>query len=167
MAVKLSLVRLRELLDYDPATGLFSWKRAVGRNVKTDVWIAGSKQSGGYLRIRIERQLYYAHRIAWFYMTGAWPPGDIDHVNGTRTDNRFANLREASRSENLRNKGMRANNTSGYKGVCFDKRKGQWRSTITVHKKQTHIGYFATPEQAYAAYCAAAEAHHGEFARTA
>lgn len=89
------------------------------------------------------------------------------HINGNVSDNRIENLRDATQSNNLCNKRMQSNNTSGYKGVGWHKAAGRWVARITIRKQHTHLGLFDTPEEAYAAYCKAAEKLHGEFARLA
>ena len=96
-------------------------------------------------------------------MTGKWPENDIDHINVARGDNRFSNLREATRSENLRNRGAQKNNTSGFKGVSWQKSSRKWDARINIHGKVVHLGYFDDPEDAYQAYCQAAKELHGEF----
>lgn len=161
----LTHARLTQLFHYDPDTGLFSWKISTAICVKVG-GIAGSETERGYVRIMIGNKHYKAHRLAWFYVTGEWPSDQIDHINGNRSDNRFANLREASHAENVRNRGLQVNNTSGFKGVHFLKCTGRWRSYITVNSKKKHLGYFDTAEEAHAAYCKAAEKYHGEFANT-
>lgn len=90
--------------------------------------------------------------------TGDWPTDQIDHINGDKGDNRIANLREATNAENNRNTGAGQANTSGFKGVCWDKAKGKWRAQIEIDGRGAHLGYFTTPE---AAYVASAAKHHG------
>ena len=90
---------------------------------------------------------------------------DVDHINGDGLDNRRANLRLATRSQNMCNRGPNANNKSGYKGVSWMPKLGKWRATIVVNGKQTHLGLFSTPEDAHATYCDAAKRLHGSFWR--
>jgi hypothetical protein len=157
--------RLRELLDYNQETGVFT-QRLNRTGVKAGA-IAGTNHCMGYRTIRLEGRDYLAHRLAWLYMTGAWPTHQIDHINGVKDDNCFANLREATHAENNRNTGRRSDNTSGFKGVIFDRRNGgRWRAYIQKNGRMRHIGGFDTPEEAHKAYCEAAREHHGEFART-
>ena len=157
--------RLRELLHYDPLTGIFL--RLVSANSRVKVGdIAGSlHKATGYRRIQIDGRDYMAHRLAWFYVTGEWPTADIDHWNLNRTDNRFCNLREATNSENHANMRARADNTSGFKGVYFHKPNRKWVTQITVIGKRIYLGSFDTKGSAHAAYAAAAKQHFGEFAR--
>ena len=157
---------LREILHYDPETGYFRWKVATSRAIKTGA-IAGCADGEGYLEIGIFRRKYLTHRLAWLYQTGSWPEGEIDHVNGIRNDNRFVNLRPATRSQNQQNTRRQINNTSGFKGVSWFEPTRRWKAYINLRRKQIHLGYFDTPEEAHAAYCAASEALHREFGRTA
>src|SRR5579864_3559439 len=108
----LTLTRLYEVLDYRPETGLFIWKINTGKRRMAGKQ-AGCKMVRGYHTLSIDRIQYTAHRVAWFYMTGDWPPDDIDHINGVRTDNRFCNLRLATKRDNSFNKGPLPSNKSG------------------------------------------------------
>ena len=153
---------LKELLHYDPEMGLFTWKVSRGPIARPGV-VAGSINKGGYHKINIGGRKYSTHRLAWLYVIGQWPDGEIDHVNCNPLDNRFANLREADRFGNTRNTKKRRDNTSGYKGV--GRKKGRWVARIWAGGKRKHIGYFDTAEAAYAAYVAEADKQHGEFAR--
>jgi hypothetical protein len=155
--------RLREILDYDPMTGVFTARIARSSNLPVGA-IAGCLRANGYITISICNQSYYGHRLAWLYVHGRWPDGEIDHINCIPSDNRLANLREATRAQNSRNMPVFRNNICGKKGVS--KRAGKWRANITKNKRRVHLGYFDTPEEAHAAYAAAARMHYGEFART-
>ena len=153
----LTAERLRALLHYDPETGVFTWRP--GRPRVADGATAGTVDGGGYIRIRIDGRKYAAHRLALLYVNGRWPPADTDHVNGDRTDNRTANLREATTSENMQNVRLaRAGNLSGFLGVTKAGRR--WTSEIRVHGRRIYLGCFATPEQAHAAYVEAKRIHH-------
>lgn len=156
--------RLREMLSYDPQIGEFRWKISPNGRMKAGA-IAG-KTSKGYRQIGVDGRLYAAHRLAWLYQTGKWPVDLIDHINCDPGDNRFCNLREASRSENARNSKLNARNTSGFKGVTWEKNAKRWMAQIQVNCKNNNLGLFDTPEEAHSAYIAAAEKLHGEFART-
>jgi hypothetical protein len=114
------------------------------------------------LSLRGHRAL--AHRVAWLYMTGEWPAGDIDHINNNRSDNRFSNLRPATRSLNIANSTKKKSNSSGFKGVSFSKANRKWFAKITVNYRQQSLGYFNTPQEAHAAYVHAAREAFGEFA---
>jgi hypothetical protein len=99
-------------------------------------------------------------------MTGDWPTAEIDHANGTRDDNRWSNLRSATRSQNLVNARKPSTNTSGLKGVSWDAERGNWRAYLTLNGRNKYLGRFADPAEAHRAYFAAARLHFGEFART-
>ncbi|MNT54080.1 AP2 domain protein [compost metagenome] len=91
-------------------------------------------------------------------------PNMVDHVNGNKLDNRRGNLRLCIKSENMHNRRAQKNNTSGFKGVSFDRRSGKFRAQIVVNKRHVHIGYYVNAEAAHAAYCVAAEKLHGQYA---
>lgn len=153
---------LLERMHYDHETGLFTWLKNVGGQKGKKGMIAGSLKIQGYVDIRFNGSIYKAHRLAWFYHYGKWPDGEIDHINGVKSDNRISNLRLATRAENLRNIGRRNKNTSGYKGVSRVGNK--WQARITANMKKIYIGLFDTREEAYAAYCKEAGKLHGDFA---
>jgi len=152
--------RLAELLDYDPETGLFVWRPRKGPAKRFNGKIAGAAHTKGYVRIVIDQKNYFAHRLAWFYVHGVWPPEDVDHINGVRNDNRIANLRLASRSENLANKVC----GSDRRGVCWHKKAKKWAVSVKAARKSHHIGLFDDLEEAVKAAARARENIHGEFA---
>jgi len=160
----LTAERLREVLDYDPATGLFRW-RITNSNSRGAGKVAGSTKVRSYRQIQIDRRRYCAHRLAWLYMHGAWPSGELDHKNCDSTDDRIANLRPASRQQNCAN--MRAKNATGLKGIDrrLNKSGVKWYAHIRVDGHLRHLGVFDSPERANAAYVAAACSIHGQFAR--
>jgi len=128
--------------------------------------------TNGYLQVGIRtnnRPTYYlAHRLIWKMMTGADPSDQIDHIDGDKLNNRWANLRQAENGPNLWNSKLRSDSGSGFKGVTRDARRAsqkKWRAKITVHGKTHHLGWFATPVEAHSARSAAAQKLHGEFAR--
>lgn len=158
--------RLKELLEYNPETGLFV--RLIGRsgpNARVGD-VAGCDNGKGYIRIYVDGTAYKGHRLAWFYVYGEWP-AEIDHINGDKSDNRLANLRSVTRSQNRMNVGAYKSNGSGYRGVNFDKATGKWKAQIQRDGRKRAIGYFGTPEDAKAAYDAEAERLHGEYRRAA
>lgn len=161
----LTYERVRELFYYDPETGEFRWKVSNTNRVKVGA-IAGGFDRHGHRRIKADGRFYGAHRLAWLYQTGKWPVALIDHINMVPDDNRFCNLREATKSQNNWNAGKPSTNKSGFKGVCWDKARRRWMAQIQAHGKNNHLGVFDTPEEAHAAYAAAANELHGEFART-
>jgi len=160
---KLTQSKLREVLSYDPETGVFLWLVAPNRRFRVGTR-AGGIYRVGYRYINLFRRAYLEHRLVWLYVHGEWPVSDIDHINRDPLDNRLANLRVATRSENNANTGLRRNNTSGFKGVSFHKKAGRWQARMTVNGRGRSLGLYATPEAAHAAYAAAAQTVHGEFA---
>lgn len=162
----LTAERLRELLHYDPETGVFTWLR--GRNCNAMAGdVAGTVNPKGYVVIFIDRRPYRAHRLAYLYMMNRWPPDEVDHRNGERADNRWTNLRPATRAENARNRRMRSTKAVPFKGVSWSIRDRRFFATIRVNGKQVFLPYRRTAEEAHADYVAAAIKHFGEFARTA
>lgn len=119
----------------------------------------------GYRRINVDGVKYYEHRLVWFYMTGEWPKNQIDHIDGDRLNNRFANLREATPCENARNTKIRKHNTSGIMGVVFDKSRNKWKAQITFKGRGICLGRFDDKEAARAAYEGAKAQLHGQFRR--
>lgn len=159
---------LRTILKYDPETGVFTrltstkaygGKREIGS-------VAGLLCPNGRWYIGIEGRRYAAHRLAWLYMTGDWP-SEVDHRDADPLNNRWLNLREATRAQNNSNVKLKSHNTSGIKGVCWDKKRGLWLAQIAVNKRHMHLGRFASKDDATDAYRRAAFKHHGEFARLA
>jgi hypothetical protein len=147
--------QLRELLDYDPTTGMFNWK--VNRGPVKIGDAAGCEGHHSYIVIMVLGRLYYAHRLAWFWMTGVWPASEIDHEDGDGGNNRFANLREASHAENHQNRGRenRPKKTSQFTGVCWSPETDKWRSYITLNGRFHGLGYFDREDEARAAYLSA------------
>ena len=154
---------LKEILDYDPETGIFRWKVSKNQHAKIGE-VAGTLHPSGYRYVKINEKPYPEHRLAWLYVYGKWPEDMIDHINGFKDDNRIENLREATRSENFCNRTKYNNNTSGIKGVCWHKISKKWQARIRINNKNKHLGLFDSPEEAYEAYCKAAKELHGEFA---
>ena len=138
--------QLREILEYQPDTGLFFWKTS-GKGIKKNRK-AGHLSKDGYIDIRIKNWLYPAHRVAWVMMTGSWPDNFVDHINRIRSDNRFVNLREATKAENAQNTDLPSNNTSGYKGVVWHKPNRNWCAQIFINKKHIHLGSFENLQDA-------------------
>ena len=150
---------LRELLDYDRDTGIFRWKVQVSIGVGAGS-IAGYLD-GKYWNLRIRGHNYRAHRVAWALTEGEWPPGEIDHRNRNRSDNRRSNLRLATHAENTRNCGLRRDNSSGVKGVEWYKATKKWRVSIRIGGKRISLGYFPTIEEAAAVRREADLIHYG------
>lgn len=154
--------RLRHCLEYNSETGAFIWLHPNSDRVRLGS-PAGTIQR--YLQIRLDGRRFLAHRLAWLYMTGGWPPKQIDHINGNKLDNRWNNLRLADPSQNNANCPARARNTSGFKGVTWHKRNRRWQAQIRVRGKPIYLGQFDKIEDAAQAYSRAAEDHFGEFSR--
>jgi hypothetical protein len=154
----LEAARLREVIDYEPETGVLRWRVDRANRVRAGD-LAGSAHVRGYWRIGIDGRDYLAHRLAWFHFHGTWPADRIDHVNGDRADNRIANLRSVSNSINQQNqRAARANNSVGLLGVSPNGKK--WSAEIKLNGRRTCLGTFPTPELAHAAYVSAKRAMH-------
>ena len=160
----LTAERLRHLLDYSPASGVFTWRISPSPRVKPGD-TAGTLNERGYLRIKIAGKHIPAHRLAFLWMTGEEPTDQVDHINGIRSDNRWENLRLATASQNQWNKGPQRNNTSGYRGVSYDNARRKWVAQIKVNGRKRKLGRFPTARKASAAYEAEAKRIHGEFYR--
>lgn len=161
---KLTLKRLKEALHYDPTTGLFTWLISAGSAVKGS--LAGSEKSDGYIEIGLDKSVYRAHRLAWLYTTGSCPKDQIDHVDGDRSNNRIANLREATPTQNQWNRAKSTNNTSGFKGVSWHKRRLKYQAHISRGSLgRKTLGFFDTPEEAYREVLRAQRKLHKEFQR--
>lgn len=155
------LEKLREALDYDPATGIFRWRFANHHHPIGG--IATHNGPRGYLATWCDGKIRPAHRVAWFYVTGEWPTGQIDHINRERADNRWANLRPATAHQNKFNRSLSRNNRSGVTGVDFLGRLTKWRAQIRIDGHCLHLGVFPSFDEAVAARKAAEEKHFGEF----
>lgn len=156
----------REFLEYDPETGDFTWK--VERNSHGGKIYPGRKAGGknnGYIQIKLFGRIYRAHHLAWLFVTGEWPPvgKDMDHANRDRADNRWANLRLASRSENNINRALSAQNISGCSGVTWNDEIGKWHARITKAGRIHLLGHFEDVNAAIAARKKAENAMYGEF----
>ena len=140
---------LKEKLDYNQETGIFT--RKISNNIKIKVGdIAGILHNSGYINIQINCKKYYAHRLAWLYVYGSLPKGQIDHINGIKTDNRIENLRDVTHSHNQQNTYKHRNGK--LIGASYHKQHKKWLSFITINGRMKTIGYFNTEEQAHDAY---------------
>lgn len=151
--------RLKELLHYNPISGEFTWVRSKGRAKAGS--IAGCADKDGYILIGIDRILYKAHRLAFLYITGSTPSDgvDVDHINMVTGDNKWDNLRLATRSQNRMNMPC--------KGFYYSSKQGKYRAIIQHNYKKIDLGGFDTEEEAVSAYNSAVELYHGEFGRKA
>jgi hypothetical protein len=157
----ITLARLREILHYDPNTGIWTWLSTLNK------WQVKGCEAGhihhGYVRFNIEGKRYYSHQLAFLYMTGVWPNPHPDHKDTNRSNNKWNNLRLATRRQNIANCCL--NGPSGYRGVSFIKTICRWRARITTESgKRLVLGDFSSKENAALAYNFAALEHFGEFA---
>lgn len=152
----------RMALDYNQCTGVFTWKAGRKFSGKS----AGSINSCGYKRIWIGNREFFAHRLAWLIVTGEWPKDEIDHINGVPGDNRWSNLREASRKQNQQNRRIHKSNRSGYKGVFKNRSGTTWSAQVYSDGKKIHVGCFQTAHEAHEAYKIASENLYREFSNT-
>lgn len=161
----LTAERLREVLDYDPDTGIFTWKMRIGSAVagKEAGCVVRYSDRLSYKQLQVDGRLDTAHRLAWLYVYGEWPSELIDHKDGDGLNNRIDNLRLANKAQNSINRGPQANNTSGYKGVTWYARRKKWMVRLKVSGRPIFLGYFDDKEDAAKAYRAAAEKHFGEY----
>jgi len=156
------LEELREYLDYNPDTGILTWKKS-SRGTKTGQE-AGSLKTNGYRQIQFKREKWFANRLVYYMHHGIDPlKNQVDHINRNRLDNRIENLRLVTPSQNLMNSGSYKNNTSGFKGVYWDKSKKEWRALIIVNGKRKHLGNFINKEDAIQAREEAEIKYFGDF----
>jgi len=156
----LTAERLRELLHYDPETGVFIWLVSTNGRIRVGD-VAGHLTAAGYRRIKIDGRCYFSQRLAWLYVHGVFPFNQSDHRNGQRDDNRLCNLRDVDHSGNMQNR-RRAHlqNKSGFLGVSLDKQRGKWTAIIQANGKKRNLGRFTSPELAHAAYLKAKRELH-------
>lgn len=156
--------KVREWLSYDPDTGVFRWR--VRRGCRAAGQVAGVSKHPGYITIRVDGVIYYAHRLAWAIMTGESPPLDreIDHIDGERANNRWSNLRLATSRQNKANTGLAVTNTSGARGVTYRKGRQKWQAQISVDNRCVYLGNFDSLEEAIVARREGERKYFGEFA---
>lgn len=158
----LTAERLREVVSYDPENGAFTWRKKTCRKVVPGA--PAGHLGTHYWTIGIDGKRYRAHRLAWLYAYGEFPSETIDHANGDYLDNRIANLRAASRRQNMANKRMHKNNACGVKGVYWCIQRHKWRASVRYQGRNKHVGFFESKEAAGEAYFAKAKEIFGEFA---
>ncbi|SRR6187397_3151000 len=168
---------LRECFDYDPASGVLTWKIRPRRHFdNANTWMRcnkhfAGKEAGtvdkvkGYRHVSVEGQDYKAHRVIWKWMTGVDPRVEIDHIDGDCANNRWSNLRAADYGEQRWNSSVLSTNTTGRRGVIWNKKLKKWQVAICVRAVRRHLGLFRSIDEASAAYEAAAREAHGRFYR--
>ena len=130
----ISYEKLHKMFTYNPETGLLKRKR--------NKQVVGTLNGKGYLDVSIEGKNHRVHRVCYCMYHGYWPENDIDHINQIKTDNRIKNLREVSRSCNMRNSKLHTNSSSGVKGVSWNKQRKKWKTYITINNKNIYVGFF-------------------------
>ncbi|UVN00183.1 MAG: zinc-binding loop region of homing endonuclease [Bacteriophage sp.] len=156
---------LKRILDYDPLTGVFRWKEKVSRKTVVGAIAGTIHKAQKRWQIQINGSIYKSARLAYYMHNGAEPVGEVDHKNMDTLDNRAENLRDASKGQNGMNKGLQANNTSGFKGVSYHKARGEFIAYAKANGKTHFAGWHKTAESAALAAKRARETLHGEFTR--
>lgn len=156
--------RVRALFNYNPSTGIFTRKIKTGRGTFQGQEI-GSWDLYGYKTTRIGKKSFKIHRLAWLYVHGVWPVGDVDHINGIRCDNRIENLRCVSRQVNLQNRRTASshNKTTGLLGVHLSRGRNRFCARISIDNKTMYLGVFSTAQEAHEAYVQAKRKLHPGF----
>lgn len=156
--------RLSEVLNYDQNTGIFTWRVSLAPRGPVGSQAGCVDKVCGRISIRIDGQLYLAHRLAWLYVYGVWPTNVLDHINRNPADNRIANLRDIKNNENLLNSLAHVDSESGIKGIRYDRGRDSWTVTITAKDKAPVRRRVKTKEEAIRVYASAVPKMHGEFA---
>jgi hypothetical protein len=164
---ELTCARLREVLNYDARTGIWIWRKSTGPRAKVGARAGNISLKDAYRRISVDGKLYKSGRLAHLYVTGEWPKNLVDHRNLKRSDDRWDNLRDATRTQNGANTSLKRSNKSGFKGVSWKTSSQKWVAQIAVNQRVIYLGIFGTKKAAHEAYCAASRRHFGEFARVA
>ena len=157
---------IREYLHYNPSSGIFikKWRDGYPYNGRMAGRIVGDVRDNGYVYILLSGKTYRAHRLAWVMQTGRWPKGEVDHINGNRSDNRWENLRESTRQENARNRAVISkSNTSGVTGVLWRKLSNKWQARIMVDNRDISLGFYKEKQDAIDARKNAEEKYFGKF----
>lgn len=150
---------IADAVEYNPSTGIFTRKITTSRSAAGDK--TGTIAKNGYVVLRINKKLHYAHRLAFLMVTGSWPDSQVDHINGMRSDNRFENLRLCNQSENMQNQRRAKNGSeSGILGAHFDRSTGRWFSQIKANGVNIALGSFPNARLAGEAYLKAKRKMH-------
>lgn len=145
---------VRRLLDYNPSTGVFTRLVRTSRRINVGD-ITGCPNEKGYLLISLQNRLYRAHRLAWLYVHGEWPPAEIDHIDGNRSNNAISNLRPSTHAQNMQNLAKKSSNSSGATGVHWARNRSKWKAEIGANGSVVRLGSFSSKEEARNAYLAA------------
>ena len=151
-----------DAFSYDPVTGVLSWKNPTSNRVRKGA-VCGTPDKDGYLQVGFMGKYLKTHRVIFLYMTGNHPQYEIDHINGDVTDNRWVNLRDATKHQNSQNTKLTSRNTSGVKGVSWCNQKRKWRCLVISEGKYIHAGYFSDIQRATDAVRAARIKVHKQF----
>lgn len=165
----LNAEQAKRLLDLNVETGELRWTASASMGRLTQR-IAGSAHANGYRQVKIGQRAYLAHRLVWLIAHGEWPQGQIDHIDGCRTNNALCNLRVVTSGQNKQNIAVtQRKSVSGLVGAVYvpggTRRRDRWESRIKLNGVSTHLGHFATPEEAHAAYMRAKARVHPYFSR--
>lgn len=139
--------QLKSVLAYDSTTGVFTWTNPSSNRVKLGD-VAGNIEPTGYVGMVVNYGRYRAHRLAWLYVYGVMPDGEIDHMDGNKSNNAISNLRVVTSTQNKENTGLLRNNTSGVRGVYWDKRRQKWMARVQHHNKWVFLGRFDSLSEA-------------------
>lgn len=155
--------KIEDCISLDPKSGNLAWRVRVNNSVKVGDNI-GTKHNKGYKFFRLNKTFDFNHRVVWYLAHGEWPLGEIDHINGDKSDNRLENLRDVTHRQNMWNKASQKA-TSVYKGVHWHKGSSKWRATLWTGASKVHLGLFQDEKEAAFAYDHAARVFFGEYAR--
>jgi len=152
---------LQEVMDYNPVSGIMTWKVNMSPCARVGDEV-GCVDKTGYIRTKLNGYMYSVHRLVWLFVTGSWPENQIDHINGIRDANWWGNLRDVTNGQNKMNSKVGRNNSMGLKGVA--KSRDRFKSSITHDGAKYSLGTYTTPEEAHNAYCNKADELFGQFA---
>lgn len=154
---------LRNTLDYNPETGIFTWKKSTAKVIKIGATAGSLDKSSGYYRVQLYGSRFLLHRLAWFYCFEEWSCDMLDHKDQNKLNNSIDNLRECDNSKNNMNRVAPITNTSGYRGVSLQKSTGKYKASYKSNGEYKYIGSYPTAEEANEAYIQAARLEFGEF----